>query len=126
MINRPIKSQDIAESFLYLLKDYDCISPGLVQHVSTVWYRTIFKNHGIFYIFILFTICLRLTAVTGRCSFTFDSTQLAVALPIPTVPNIFPYFKRQDIFYFRLSLLASLSPVLVSTAVTKIPSKYRT
>jgi hypothetical protein len=74
----------------------------------------------------LFTICLLLTAVAGRCSqlasATAAPTLLATALPAPTIPFLGGYFLVEMFFSSTPSLLISLPLKLVSTSVLKKPA----
>jgi len=86
--------QNTLTSLLYLIQDYDCISPGTVPYCTvmyqkmvpygTVWYDTYTVPYGrrlYYYYFFFLTICPLLTAVVGR------SSQPTTAVHIYNLPS---------------------------------------
>ena len=123
-MNSPIYQQDAVESSLYLLQDYDCISPGHVQYGTWVLYHKMVPYgagpYGMRYFVyeFFFTIfqrrptpvargCRPLLIAYHRCSH-LQATRLVINLPAPT---ILCYLFQLVIFNFlSRSILISLPP----------------
>ena len=119
-MDRSINLQDVVESLLYLLKDYDCISPGQVHgymvRYRTVRYRTQGSRYFLFF-YILSADCgwLRSSAAARilRPSTTAAPTLLATALLAPTASRIFSIYQWLDMIYILLRLLVALPQEVV-------------
>jgi hypothetical protein len=111
--------QNTLTSLLYLMQDYDCISPGTVWYrtvlyqkmvpYGTVWYDTCTVPYGTRFFFFYYFFCYNLPAVDRgrrpllaayhRCPH-LQSTQLPVvaALPEPTIPCYIFLFNIGNLF----------------------------